>query len=317
MPTDSGPEAIDRAREEVAAALAILVDSATSPSSAEVHLLQGWRLLHRSVAGAEAARGDAALVAWIRADALPLSNDAREKASALAAELAEDLAKPFIERASRRSRRQLLRNARALGRALDYYEPGQRGARAMRRLWLARGARVAAVAGLFAAFVVTIRAEPEVGSGPWRAALYPTRNFEGKPALQRHRDIDFAWGTHSPHERLPGNAFSVEWHTCLVLPEKTKLVFLLQSDDGSRLFVDGDLVVNAWSGGALRRAQGELELPAGVHHLQLDYFELSGIASINLRASLDGEKPAPIPASMLRYPGDELNPDDPCEAAER
>lgn len=317
MSTDLASQAIDRARAKVAAAFAILLDPATSPSSAEIHLLRAWRLLRRSEVGGRATEDDEALIAWIETNALPLSDDARRGAASLVRELVKNPNELSREPTPRHSRRELLRNARDLGRALDRLEPRVRGAKTMKRAWLGRGAKAAAAVALFVAFVVTIRSEPDVGTGPWRAAFYPTRNFEEEPIVQRHPDIAFSWGTGSPHERVPEESFSARWHTCLVLDEKTTLIFVLQSDDGSRLFVDGDLVANAWSGGALRQAQGEVELQPGVHHLQLDYFELTGVASVSLRASLNGRKPAPIPASMLRYPGDDQDPQAPCRSVER
>lgn len=317
MTNDDAAQSVLRAREEVAAAFAILLDPSTRSESAEVHLLAAWGLLHRSVTGIKSAAHEERLIHWIRTSAAPRSDDARARAASIVGGMARDASKPLFDRASSRSRRALTRHARELNRTIDHYEPGQRAQKATRKALLWRWAKVAAVLALFVGFVVTIRGTQDVGSGPWRAHFFPTRTFEHQPILQRHDDIDFEWGRKGPHERISGDDFSVRWDTCMLLHDPSKVIFALQSDDGSRLFVDGELVANLWAGGALRRGAGEVDLSAGAHHIRLEYFELSGLARINLRASLNGQKPAPIPTAMLRYPGDTFDDENPCASVAR
>ena len=312
MTIDDATRSLLRAREDVAAALAILLDPATQPASAEVHLLDAWKNLHRSVEGTPVTNDDEGLIQWIRGGGAPLSNAARTLAADLAEEMGRDVSVRELDGVSSRSRRALIRHARDLNRTIDHYEPSQRGQQAMRRVRLWRWVKVAALLALFAGFVIAIRGGRDVGSGPWRAHYFPTRKFEHEPVLRRDDRIDFSWGTRGPHERIPSDGFSVRWDTCMVLPEPTTVMFVLQSDDGSRLLVDGKPVADLWSGGQFRRGGGEVDLAAGAHHIRLEYFELTGLASMNLRASLNGEKPAPIPRAVLRYPGDTFDADDPC-----
>ena len=153
MTTDDATRSLLRAREDVAAALAILLDPATQPASAEVHLLGAWRSLCRSLEGHRVADDDEALIEWIRVGAAPLSSDARSGAAGLVEEMARDGSGPEPSRPSTiRRRRALIRHARELNRAIDHYEPSQRGAQAMRRARLWRWAKVGAILALFAGF---------------------------------------------------------------------------------------------------------------------------------------------------------------------
>ena len=58
--------------------------------------------------------------------------------------------------------------------------------------------------------------------------------------------IDFEWGEGSPNPQVPTDHFSVRW-TGWIMPEYSGLyTFFTRSDDGSMLYIDGQLVVNNW-----------------------------------------------------------------------
>ena len=96
---------------------------------------------------------------------------------------------------------------------------------------------------------------------------------------------------------------------------------MLVSDNGSRLFIDGEERIDNW---APRRptvtprsrigvAGATVPLEAGVHHLRVEYFEDRDAAQLHLTASFDEETPpAPIPAERLIFPGLEFDESDPC-----
>ena len=86
----------------------------------------------------------------------------------------------------------------------------------------------------------------------------------------------------------------------------------VSSDDGTRLYVDGELILDNWRNQRLRTKGKTLDLEAGTHQLRLEYYEKTGAAAVNLSASFDGEQPAPIPFQLLTYPGDEIDDSDPC-----
>ena len=58
--------------------------------------------------------------------------------------------------------------------------------------------------------------------------------------------IDFAWSDGSPDPALPANNFSVRWTGKLQPPRSGAYLFTTWSDDGVRLWIDGQLAVDAW-----------------------------------------------------------------------
>jgi hypothetical protein len=84
------------------------------------------------------------------------------------------------------------------------------------------------------------------------------------------------------------------------------------------VYVEGELLIDAWEKSPETRKRGfgsaELTLEPGIHHVQVEYFESLGSASIKFAASFDGELPVPLPSDRLTYPGDDFDEDDVCAA---
>lgn len=72
------------------------------------------------------------------------------------------------------------------------------------------------------------------------------------------------------------NYFFVRWIGFLRAPRKGKYLFYLASDDGSRLFVAGKLVVDNGGLHAMQEGDGSIELDPGDHPFQVDFFNNSG-----------------------------------------
>ena len=86
----------------------------------------------------------------------------------------------------------------------------------------------------------------------------------------------------------------------------------LVSDDGARLLVDGNVVIDNWGVHERRSRGAQVQLQPGRVHLRVEYFDERGPAMVALAASFDGEPPAAIPVRMLESPGE--NAQDPCSS---
>jgi hypothetical protein len=100
--------------------------------------------------------------------------------------------------------------------------------------------------------------------------------------------IQFHWpnGT-APGSNMGHETFSIRW-TGYVLPLfGGPTTFHVRGDDGFRLWVDGELVVDHWyTYGYLEEDQGTITLPAGeIVPIRLEYVERQGSARIELRWS--------------------------------
>ena len=125
--------------------------------------------------------------------------------------------------------------------------------------------------------------EEIAGGAAWRGEYYSNQNLEGSPALLRDdRAIDFDWGSGSPDASLPADHFSVRWTRTLGFTAGTYR-FLASCDDGVRLSVDGQRVIDAWRKQSLPNTRtGEMTLSAGQHTIVVEYFEEGGEAAAHV-----------------------------------
>jgi hypothetical protein len=116
----------------------------------------------------------------------------------------------------------------------------------------------------------------------WKGSYYANRDLSGLPVFQRNdATIDFNWGSDSPRADIPSDNFSVRWTRQLDFTPAGIYRFETVSDDGVRLWIDDNLVIDGWQDGyAVRDAN--VYLSAGQHHLKLEYYEHLGGAIIQL-----------------------------------
>jgi hypothetical protein len=282
---------------EVEAAERLLADDAVPLSVGAVHLRRAWSYAFRS------REGDGGLdrATWA-GEQVDARVDARERASAK--RVLEAVLTPAGEpNTSLVSRRELCQHAAVLRNL-------QQPPRPSRDAWFGLGVSfVAAVifAMIGAALLSVIRGP----TGPWRGQFFDNEDFEGDAKLQHARKIEFDFGKGSPIRGIGKDHWSAIWETCLILEEDATARFKVSSDDGAKVFVNGDLVVDNWGAHATRTRTGRAKLEAGVHHIRIDYFEASHGANVEVLASFDDEDVASIPVTMLDQPGDDA--DAPCE----
>lgn len=208
-----------------------------------------------------------------------------------------------------------MRVLRSLVHAMELELHGRPAAAQLATRWATRAALWVGGATAFVLLALRPWQAEEVGS--WRGAYYPTEELLGEPDVQRVVDIDFDWGKEGPTDSIAADRFSARWDTCLALDEDVDAAFQVVSDDGSRIWIDGKVVVDNWEKHKPTAKGKRLALAAGVHHLRVDYFELKHDASVHLTASFDeDEPPSPIPARMLEFPGmefDEADDANPCQ----
>ncbi|MFP4322241.1 MAG: PA14 domain-containing protein [Anaerolineales bacterium] len=106
--------------------------------------------------------------------------------------------------------------------------------------------------------------------------------MEGPPALQRQdAEIDMNWLTAAPVANLPADGFSVRWERRLQLTPGIYR-FQLGADDGARLFVNNDLLLETMTDGDFEMVSHDIELLTTEADIRLEYFDQSGLAGIRL-----------------------------------
>lgn len=80
-----------------------------------------------------------------------------------------------------------------------------------------------------------------------KAAYYKTVNFTGTPTIQTDAQIDFKWTLYGPAAVNTNSFYSVEWNGYLLPPATGNFKIGLQGNDGYRLYINNQLVVDQWS----------------------------------------------------------------------
>jgi glucose/arabinose dehydrogenase len=115
--------------------------------------------------------------------------------------------------------------------------------------------------------------------GGYSAEYYANRDLIGTPALTRVDDaVDFDWGSGGPSDSLPVNNFSARWTKTIDVADAGAYKFSVTSDDGARLYIDGQLVLDRWVLQGRTTNTVNRQLPAGPHQVVLEYFEANGDA---------------------------------------
>ncbi|HRX84670.1 MAG TPA: glycoside hydrolase family 3 C-terminal domain-containing protein [Phycisphaerae bacterium] len=106
-------------------------------------------------------------------------------------------------------------------------------------------------------------------------------NLQGTPALTRvDVNVDFHWGNGSPHASINADNFSARWTGTLQVPTSGNWTIGMATDDGFRLYLDGELLIDNWTTHGLQLTSASVQLTAGTaYDLKLEYFEAGGEAA--------------------------------------
>jgi putative membrane-bound dehydrogenase-like protein len=121
-----------------------------------------------------------------------------------------------------------------------------------------------------------------------------------RPVLRRaDAQVNFAEATGPFAGTSLAEKFAVRWTGFIDVPKAGPYTLYLTSDDGSRLFLDDQLVVDNGGSHAMREKSGERELSAGPHSVRLEYFQGGGSAGCILAWSSGDRAKEVVPATAL------------------
>ncbi len=131
-------------------------------------------------------------------------------------------------------------------------------------------------------------APSDVGTG-LRGEYFTNQNktFNGAATLVRNGEVvDFDWGNGSPAPSISNDTFTARW-TGQVQPQFTEAhTFYTTSDDGVRLWVDDQLIIDQWIDQGPTTWSGTVSLIAGSRYaVRLEFYEAGGGALAKLEWS--------------------------------
>ncbi|MCX6853564.1 MAG: PA14 domain-containing protein, partial [Verrucomicrobia bacterium] len=142
------------------------------------------------------------------------------------------------------------------------------------------------------AYTQTLSATPQSGL---IGQYYSGSNFNTLLLTRADASIDFNWGSGSPDALVPVNNFSVRW-TGTLLPASTgTYTFQTTTDDGIRLWVNNNLVIDRWNDQAATSYTAGVSLTAGVAvTVRMEYYENATTAVARLQWSGPGISLQPV-----------------------
>jgi hypothetical protein len=118
----------------------------------------------------------------------------------------------------------------------------------------------------------------------WKGEYFNNKSLSGTPALVRDdANIAFNWGNGSPAPNVIGSDnFSVRWTRVLPNSAAGRYRFVAKVDDGVRVWVNGQLVINSWADHTPVEFVGDVDFAGGDMNVVVEYYENSGGAQANV-----------------------------------
>jgi len=140
--------------------------------------------------------------------------------------------------------------------------------------------------------------------GGVRADYYKGMNFENLVLTRTDPQINFNWGDPGGPDPSVGNDnFSARWTGEVEAVFTETYTFYPRTDDGVRLYVDGQLLVDRWVDRSATENRGAIDLIAGnTYSLIMEYYENTGGAVAELRWSSPRTPKQLIPQAALALP---------------
>jgi hypothetical protein len=136
-----------------------------------------------------------------------------------------------------------------------------------------------------------------------RGEYFDKANLTELKASRTDATVDFEWGDGAPDPAIDPDSFSVRWTGQLEPPVSETFTFHVLSDDGARLYIDNQLLIDKWVGQTATESTGTLALTAGKKYdLRLEYFDNTRTATVKLMWSSHSVTLQVIPQAHLSPP---------------
>ncbi len=138
-----------------------------------------------------------------------------------------------------------------------------------------------------------------------RGEYFDNEDFTNLKLTRTDTTVDFNLGFSSPDPAINSESFSVRWTGQVTAPATGNFVFVTQSDDGVRLWLGNQLLIDNFTPHPVTEDRSAtIALTSGQsYNLRLEYFDLTANAVIRLMWVRPGQTmPEVIPATNLATP---------------
>ena len=148
-------------------------------------------------------------------------------------------------------------------------------------------------------YTATFRATGGTAQG-LTATYFNNINFTGSTVARVDPTVDFVWGAGSPAPAIAADTFSVRWTGRIEAPVTGTYTFYTVSDDGIRLWVNGQRIISNWTDHGATENRATISLTAGQRYtIRIDFYENGGNATARLLWSHASIPKAVVPTARL------------------
>lgn len=138
--------------------------------------------------------------------------------------------------------------------------------------------------------------QPVLQPTGYTAEYFNNMTLTGVPTLTRtDAAIDFVWDGTSPDPVITADNFSARWTKATAFESGT-YEFTVTGDDGVRVFIDNELIVDGWKDQGMTTYTGTKALAAGNHTIRVEYYDNNGGAVVKFNYVKLNDTPPPPPA---------------------
>ncbi|MFC2758810.1 glycoside hydrolase family 3 C-terminal domain-containing protein [Hallella multisaccharivorax] len=135
----------------------------------------------------------------------------------------------------------------------------------------------------------------------WKAQYFANKELKGQPVLEREeKELNQHWTTSAPDTSMKRTNFSARWTTHYTPSADFKAMLTASGDDGFRVFVDGQKVIDDWHDQAVQTRKTLIDLKKGHDYtIVMEYYQKDGDAEAGL--SLDSFNPSNLAKILGKY----------------
>ncbi|GAA3210691.1 hypothetical protein GCM10010532_035020 [Dactylosporangium siamense] len=128
-------------------------------------------------------------------------------------------------------------------------------------------------------------------SAPFLGEYFNNKELAGPPALTRQdKKVEFIWADGPPGPGVNADNFSARWSKTQYFAAG-RYRFTIASDDGARLFLDDEIVIDQWHDQGTTAYDYVADLAAGPHKVRMEFFDTAVDATATLSWDTTPDQP--------------------------
>lgn len=115
----------------------------------------------------------------------------------------------------------------------------------------------------------------------WNVWYWNNTDLSGPPVVQAMEPIGFDLALASPHPGVSKDDFSARYTKTITVDDAGNYTFAARVDDGMRVWVDGEMIIDDWTPAAAHEVAATVPLTVGAHEVRVEYFDTRDDALLN------------------------------------